>query len=282
MKAASAQAKSETKFKARTGEQLRDIRLRLGITTRTVAEYSQKIAEARGNPEFYISNPWLSQLENSQSVPSIYKLYSLSCIYHIKFSDLLATFGLNLQNLSEDQQLSPLQKTHLTGVEMSDGDATVSFPVKFDPSFTLENTTLLSRLVEIWGEVPVALIQRLDLKHSLYGYIGLDDYMLYPLLRPGSFVQIDPEVRKCSPRQSQSEYDRPIYFVELRDGYACSWCEVQEGYLLLLPHPLSPSKVRRLAYGKEAEIVGRVTAVAMRINDPVTSAQPAGTSIFAR
>jgi transcriptional regulator with XRE-family HTH domain len=282
MRAAWAQAKSETRVNLRTGEHLRDIRVRLGITTRTVADFSQKIAEARGNPEYYISNPWLSQLENSQSVPSIFKLYSLSCIYRIKFSDLLALFGLNLQNLAEDQQLSPLQHTHLTGVELSDGDAPISFPVKFDPSFTLERTALISRLVEIWGEVPVALIQRLDLKHSLYGYIGLDDYTLYPLLRPGSFVQIDPEVRKCSPRQSASEYDRPVYFIELRDGYACSWCELQDGHLLLLPHPLSPSKVRRLAFGKEAEIVGRVTAVAMRITDPAKSTQPAGTGLLPR
>jgi len=55
--------------------------------------------------------------------------------------------------------------------------------------------------------------------------------------------------------------------VELRDGYACSWCEMQEGYLLLLPHPLSSRSVRRLNYGTEAEIIGQVTAVAMRLTE---------------
>lgn len=63
----------------------------------------------------------------------------------------------------------------------------------------------------------------------------------------------------------RTEFDRPIYFVELRDGYACSWCELQDGHLLLLPHPLSPRGVRRLAHGTEAEIVGQVTAVAMTL-----------------
>ena len=37
-------------------EQLKSIRFRLGITTREVADFSQKIAEAEGNPEFHISN----------------------------------------------------------------------------------------------------------------------------------------------------------------------------------------------------------------------------------
>ncbi len=88
---------------------------------------------------------------------------------------------------------------------------------------------------------------------------------LYPLLRPGSFVQIDPSVRKVQPMRWRTEFDRPIYFVELRDGYACSWCELQDGHLLLLPHPLSPRGVRRLAHGTEAEIVGQVTAIAMTL-----------------
>ena len=91
--------------------------------------------------------------------------------------------------------------------------------------------------------------------------------MLYPLIRPGSFVQVDQNVKKIQPRRWRTEYDRPIYFVELRDGYACSWCELQEGRLLLIPHPLSPCNVRSLGYGTDAEIVGQVSAVAMRITD---------------
>ncbi len=122
-------------------------------------------------------------------------------------------------------------------------------------------------MVEIWGEVPIGFIQNLDLRHSLYGYIGLQDFTLHPLLRPGTFVQIDQRVRKIQPLRWRSEYDRPIYFIELRDGYACSWCEMQDGHLLLLPHPLSPVRVRRLNYGVDAEIIGQVTAVAMRLTD---------------
>ena len=248
-------------------EQLKELRARLGITTRDVAELSQKIAESESNSEYQISNAWLTQVENSDSVPSIFKLYSLSAIYRIKFTDLLFLYGVDLQRLSQHQLAAPLPNTHRTSLEVYDADRTVSFPVRFDRSFDLGNTNLISRMVEVWGEVPIALIQHLDIRHSHYGYIGLEDFTLYPLLRPGSFVQIDPRVRKVQPLRWRTEFDRPIYFVEMRDGYACSWCDLQEGYLLLLPHPLSPCSVRRLSHGTEAEIVGQVTGVAMRLTD---------------
>jgi transcriptional regulator with XRE-family HTH domain len=249
------------------GDHLRELRSRLGITTRDVESLSQKIAEEEKNPEFQISNAWLTQLENSDSVPSIFKLYSLAAIYRVKFTDLMLFFGLDLHKIAQHQLASPLPHTHLTNLEVYDADRTLSFPARFDRSFDLDNTNLLTRMVEIWGEVPIALLQHLDLRHALYGYIGLQDFTLYPLLRPGSFVQVDQRVRKIQPLRWRTEFDRPIYFIELRDGYACSWCEMQDGHLLLLPHPLSAVSVRRFDYGKEAEIIGQVTAVAMRLTE---------------
>src|ERR1700693_4792233 len=256
-------------------EQLKDIRNRLGITTRDVAEFSQKIALAEDNPEYHISNAWLTQIENSDSVPSVFKLYSLSSIYRIKFSDILLLYGVDLQNLTKHQMAAPLPNTHLTTLEVYDTEKTLSFPVRFDRSFDVDNTNLLSRMVEVWGEVPIALIQHLDIRHSLYGYIGLQDNTLSPLLRPGSFVQIDPHVRKIQPMRWRTEFDRPIYFVELREGYACSWCEMGGSQITLLPHPLSACPVRRVAYPDDAEIVGQVTAVAMRLTEAPDTAPDA-------
>ena len=135
-------------------EQLKDIRDRLGITTRDVAELSHKIAEAEGNPEYQISNAWLTQVENSDSVPSIFKLYSLSSIYRIKFTDLLRIYGVDLQNLNRHQLAAPLPHTHLTSLEVYDSERTVSFPVRFDRSFDIDNTSLVARIVELCGRGP--------------------------------------------------------------------------------------------------------------------------------
>jgi len=248
-------------------QQLKELRSRLGISTREVADLSQKIADAEGNPEFHISNAWLTQIENSDSIPGIHKLYSLSTIYRIKITDLFLLYGIDLAKLHQHQVVSPLPRTHLTTLEVADPGKTVPFPVRFDPSFDVRHTNLLSRMVEIWGEVPIGLVQGLDVRHSMYGYIGLEDYTLFPILRPGSFVQIDPLVRRILPRRWRTEYERPIYFVELRDGYCCCWCELQDQALLLLPHPLSPCKVRRVTSGVDAEIVGQVTGAGIRLTN---------------
>jgi transcriptional regulator with XRE-family HTH domain len=248
------------------GENLKELRSRLGITLRQVEEESQKIARAHGNPEFFVSNHWLTRLENTDSIPSIFKLFSLSAIYRIKFSELSALFGVDLNLLAKYQLESPTQQTHLVDLEVSDPAKKAIFPVRFDRGFRVEETNLLSRMVEVWGEIPISLIQHLDIRHGRYGYIGLQDYTMYPLLRPGSFVQIDPHLRKVQSRLWRTELDRPIYFVELRDRYACCWCEQQGHELVLIPHSLSPCSTQRFSVDS-AEVVGQVTAVAMRIVD---------------
>src|ERR1700758_2669489 len=134
---------TEEAVAVRPGEQLKDLRARLGVTTRDVTEKSQRIAEAEGNEEFYISNAWLTQIENTHATPSIYKLYSISTIYHIKFSDLLLFFGVDLQKIGNHQLSSQLGNTHLTDVRPEDVTRTVTFPVRFDRGFTLERTNLL-------------------------------------------------------------------------------------------------------------------------------------------
>lgn len=252
----------------RPGDQLKEIRNRLGMTTREVEEFSRNISENCKNEEYYISNAWLTQLENSSSVPSIYKLFSLSVIYRTKFNDLLSLFGVDLEAITGYQLALPAANTHLTSLEPPDPEKAITFPVRFDRSFNLEKTSLISRMVEVWGEVPIALIQKLDVRHCQYGYVGMQDYTMYPLLRPGSFVQIDDSVTRMQPAEWRTEYDRPIFFIELRDGYACSWCEARGSQITLIPHPLSPCSIRQFSYPADAEIIGQVTAVAMRLVPP--------------
>ena len=252
----------------RPGERLKDVRTRLGITTRDVTEKSQHIAEAEGNDEFCISNAWLTQVENTYSTPSIYKLYSISTIYHVKFTDLLLLFGVDLQKIGKHQLSLLPEHTQLTSMETTESKGSFTVPLRYDRAFDQEKTNLLSRMVQAWGEVPVSLVQHLDVRHNHYGYVGLQDYTLSPLLRPGSFVQIDHKLRRVRTFKWRSEFERPIYFVELRDGYACSWCELKGNALLLVPHPLSPCSIRQYLLGADAEIVGQVTGVAMRIVEP--------------
>jgi transcriptional regulator with XRE-family HTH domain len=247
------------------GERLKELRVRLGLTTRDVEEKSQQIAEDKHSREYYLSHAWVTDIENGKFTPSIYKFYTLSAIYQRRITELLSYFGLQIGDLSRYRTSVGVPKTHLldSGADL-DIDK-VSLPVRFKPDFRLDKTNLLARIVEKWDEIPVGFLQHLDLRKSVYGYIGLEDYTLFPLIRPGSLVQIDASQRKISAEKWTTEFDRPIYFVELRNGYVCSWCQVDRGQLIVIPHPHSHQDVRRFDYPSQAEIVGRVTGVAMQI-----------------
>jgi hypothetical protein len=63
------------------------------------------------------------------------------------------------------------------------------------------------------------------------------------LIRPDSFVEIHEHQNKVKAGSWQNEFDRSIYFVELRDAYACSWCEIDGNQLVLVPGPQSRGRL---------------------------------------
>lgn len=261
----------------RAGAELRQLRTRLGLTTRDVAELSKKIAAGEGNEEFQVSHARLIQIENDESTPSVYKLLTLSVVYGRPFTELVALY-VDLEAATKYQFTMQQDNTRLASFDTYSEQPPVSFPVRFDPGFKVEKTSLVSRMVEIWGEVPVDLLRHLNIRKQRYGFIGLKDYTMYPLLRPGSFVQIDEQQKAPAAAAYRSEYERPIWFLELRTGYVCSWCEIHRDRIVSIPHPLSPCRTQEFAFPNEVEVVGRVTAVAARLVTAPESGQtrPAG------
>jgi len=243
------------------------------MTTRDVSLQSRHFADAHGSPEFCISNAWLTQLETTDSIPSLHKVASLSSIYHVTFSSVALLFGVNLDCIGKHQIETALEKTHLVDLDVTDPARAMVFPDRLEDGYSLDGTNLLSRIVQHWGEIPIAVLQHLDLRTGHYGFIGLRDLTLQPLLRPGSFVQIDPQERKIRAARWHTEFDRPIYFLELHDGYACGWCELQGNQLTLVPHPLSPCTVRRFDHPRDVEVVGRVVGIAMRLAASMSPAE---------
>jgi transcriptional regulator with XRE-family HTH domain len=77
------------------GHGLRQIREELGLTLKDVEAQSRQIAEACQNQEYLFTAGRLSQVENSFSLPSLYKLASLSQIYQIAYRELLRLYGVD-------------------------------------------------------------------------------------------------------------------------------------------------------------------------------------------
>jgi transcriptional regulator with XRE-family HTH domain len=252
------------------GAKLKELRLRLGLTLRTVEASSRKLAAEKQNPDYVISRGWLNNVENRSLTPGVCKIYALGAIYQTPWTDIVSYFGVRVSDLSRDQALFGLPTTQLVRQASTTDEETIIAPLRSSPDLRLDKTNLLSRLVEIWGEVPVRLIQHLDPRKSVYGIIGMKDFTMWPLIRPGSIVQIDGNQRKVLPIKWENEHERPIYFIELRKEYICSWCEIREGHLLAVPYPNSRCEIRRFPYPQEADIIGRVTGVAMRLAETHT------------
>jgi transcriptional regulator with XRE-family HTH domain len=247
------------------GSALRIMRERLGLTMRDVENASEKLAHKRGNEEYFVPISRLSDVETKGVTPSIYRLYSLAVIYRASFRDLLELYGVELDLSIADLETCLPPKSHLSRAL---GSAEVAqIPVRMDPSFDLRKTLNFGRMVEEWGTVPLVYLEQLAKTGFTYGYIGSEDLTMYPILPPGSFIQVDESKSRVIEGGWRSEYERPIYFVETREDHVCCWCTLARDAIILQPHPLSPVSPRILQYPQEAEVIGQVVGVAMKLGE---------------
>jgi len=247
------------------GQKLRALREALGYRMRDVELASNQIAQKFESDEFAIPPSRLSDIETKGITPSIFRLYSFAAIYRREYRELLSFYGLELDAISADIGFGRPQKSHLS--EASSNVTQVKMPTRLDPGFSLQKTTDLRRAIEQWGTVPITYLEMFADDRYTYGYVGSEDFTMYPILPPGSFVQVDEAKNKVSDGIWRSEFERPIYFVEMRDGYCCCWCSKKGDSIVLQPHPLSPVPVRVLRHPQEAEVLGQVVGVAMRLGD---------------
>lgn len=245
------------------GQKLKRVRERLNLRFREVEEASAEIAQRRGNGEFVVALSRLADIENKGTIPSIYRLYSLCAIYRLDLSEVLGWYGISLDLIPADAQVIEHECTHLVGFRPEEGN--VQVPIALDPGLDLTRTAFLSRLIQQWGTVPLTLLTNLDLRNYRYGFIGTEDWSMFPLIPPGSLVVIDDSKRRIASSGWSSECERPIYFLEHRDGYACGWCTLREGTLILQPHPASNCDAESYAYPNEIEVIGQVTRVALSL-----------------
>ncbi len=241
------------------GQQLKLLRNRRNITVREVEQASRRIADAKRDKRYQISNGWLAQLENGVSEPSICKLFSLSVIYQVNLSVLLRLYDIDVDN---KEQYESVANPHLT--QLLPGNSIAGPLCEFDRPSAI--TTLASEYTA-QQRTPVASVPCDGRSTITHAHLGLTDVTMYPLIRPGALLEIDTSQNKLHSVSWHNEFDRPIYFVELRAAYACGWCELQGNQLLIIPHHSSPASVRRFIFPREAEIVGRVVAYRTRCID---------------
>ena len=247
------------------GKKLRQAREALRLKYRDVEEASQAIATVHHNPEFAIGLSRLADIENKGTLPTVYRLYSLCVIYRLQFAAVLEWYGIDLSKLPSDAARLALAETHVVAFDSTDQDSAY-LPTALNADFDPARTSFISRQVQQWGRIPLALLGGIDLKRHRYAYIGTEDWFMYPILCPGAFVQIDESKRRIAKEGWAHEHDRPIYLVEHRLGHTCAWCTERSGWLILQPHSSSEEVPQIYRVRGEAEVLGQVIAVAMRLD----------------
>ncbi len=245
------------------GQRLRRARERLDLRVRDVEIASQKIAERHNNKEFIVMISRLSDIENHGTLPSIYRLYSLCCIYRLDLHEVLGWFGVPVASLASDAGMIPIGKTH--SVDFDPDAAEVLLPISLNPGVDLKRTFFVSEVVQRWGKLPLALVSGADIRRYRYGFVGTDDWSMSPAVPAGSLLVIDDTKRRIQLNGWRNQSERPIYFLQNREGFYCRWCSIKDGIVSLIPDPSSDAPVLSFPVD-EIDVIGQVVGLALSLD----------------
>jgi hypothetical protein len=116
------------------------------------------------------------------------------------------------------------------------------------------------RLLKIWRDVPLLLMLEVDWERGPLVLIGTADRMMWPLLPPGSLLQLDQTVRTIADGNF-SEFDRPVYLIEYRSRFFCCHAQRRGETLRLMSHRESTRPPDIPVPFKEARLRGQVTPI---------------------
>ncbi len=87
-----------------------------------------------------------------------------------------------------------------------------------------------------------------------------------PYATTRTFVSIDETQQKIANSGWNNEFERPIYFFEHRQGFACGWASLNGEQLILIPHQLSGCSPQIYKYPTDIDLIGQVSGIAMRLD----------------
>lgn len=118
----------------------------------------------------------------------------------------------------------------------------------------------MRRLLSVWSDIPVLLMLDIDWDRGPLVLIGLSDRMMWPLLPPGSLLQLDQKVRTIA-SGSWPEFERPIYLIEYRGRFYCCHAQRRGETLRLISHGESGAPPAISIPFKEAKVRGQLTPI---------------------
>ena len=122
------------------------------------------------------------------------------------------------------------------------------------------SSTATHRLLAAWMDIPVLMMLEVDWDRGPLVLIGLEDLMMWPLLPPGSLLQLNQKRRKIL-EGKWTEFERPVYLIEYGDRFYCCYAQRKGEHVLLISHDESPVRSITPIPSKEAKVRGQLTAI---------------------
>lgn len=116
------------------------------------------------------------------------------------------------------------------------------------------------RILSVWSDIPLLLMLDIDWERGPLVLIGLSDRMMWPLLPPGSLLQLDPKVRTIADG-TWPEFERPIYLIEYGGRFHCCHAQRRGETLRLISHAESLAPPAIPIPFKEARVRGQLTPI---------------------
>jgi hypothetical protein len=232
------------------GEDIRKSLQQLHVGIRKVDDWSRNHANKKHNGCLHISRYRLSEIGQNASDIRVAEIAELAQLCCVPFTEMLRRYLSYYPELLTESELTP--STKLLDEERAR---------ELLDSLSTENGGMGVLCTDSSAKGRNAAREGLWTKpsHHVYGMVGMEDWTMWPLLPPGSIVRVDTRQKSIARHGSwRNDYDRPIYFLEIRNGFACGWCDVCDRQLILTPHFLSPASPRALAIGRDVEVRGRV------------------------
>jgi hypothetical protein len=245
----------------RIGEWIRRVRIRCGMSFREASERTREIARILGHPSYFCAASALSDIEARDLFPRhIHKLISLSAVYCVPIAELAGLAGLRAEDAGQEA-MPDEWKPAAHGRARS---------VAVRPSHFLE--AVQDKIAEVPYFLRDALPSIVGLPNlsvrDLF-WAGATGDFSHPYLRDSVFLAINRQSKTPAPSLSSPVWAQPLYVLETREGNrSCAACSLQNGMLLVRPCTTTSRRLLRLRNRIDAEVIGRVVAIARRVKAP--------------
>jgi len=236
------------------GQYFHRARILAGLSFQNASNRTRSIARQLRDTRYFCAPSALSNLEAGDAFPRhIHKLLAVTATYGLPLGGFLAAIGLPLSN---------------TGAEAMPRKWFKASPGASTPS---QSSSDLLRFFEArFGPIPFFLRHGLRQITSLPGPSALDFFWAgetrdwnHPYLKNAVLFAVNRRSKNPAPSPSSPIWAQPLYLLALRNGeHLCAACSLQDGTLVIRPCTTASRTIIRLRLHEEAEIIGRVVAVA--------------------